>query len=107
MVKNAGGNKTKRGARKHTFAPQNKQTRLSKEDGEIYAVVSKMLGGSNCEVMCSDGNTRLCVIRNMDTIFSLPYRLVFGMLQAHGTQIFSLTSHGRSHKMAGIVTGGN
>jgi initiation factor 1A len=64
MVKNAGGNKTKRGARKHTFAPINKKTRLIEEEGETYATVVKMLGGSNCEVICGDGVTRLCVIRN-------------------------------------------
>jgi initiation factor 1A len=64
MVKNTGGNKTKRGARKHTFAPINKKTRVVEEDGETYATVVKMLGGSNCEVICADGVTRLCVIRN-------------------------------------------
>ena len=64
MVKNAGGNKSKRGARKHSFTPQNKKTRFIEEEGEIYAAVIRILGGSNCEVMCLDGNLRLCVIRN-------------------------------------------
>ena len=64
MVKNKGGNKTKRGARKHSFTPQNKKTRFIEEEGETYAVVIQILGGSNCQVMCLDGKLRLCVIRN-------------------------------------------
>jgi len=64
MVKNNGGNKSKRGARKHSFIPQNKKTRLPEEEGEVFAVVVKILGGPNCQVKCSDGKERLCVIRN-------------------------------------------
>jgi initiation factor 1A len=65
MVKNAGGNKTKRDARKH-IAPQsdNRELRVIKEDGEIYAVVKKLLGCGQCLVTCLDGKTRNCIIRN-------------------------------------------
>ena len=63
-MKNAGGNKSKRQGRKHINTPQQRNVRYIKEEGEVYAVVTKLLGGSNCEVMCMDGNVRLCIIRN-------------------------------------------
>lgn len=64
MVKNTGGNKCKRQGRKHIHVPQQRSVRFIKEEGELYAVVTKLYGGCNCEVMCMDGKTRLCVIRN-------------------------------------------
>tara|TARA_B110000261_G_scaffold157116_1_gene191764 strand:+ start:273 stop:827 length:555 start_codon:yes stop_codon:yes gene_type:complete len=64
MVKNTGGNKSKRQGRKHVNAPQQRSVRYIQEEGEVYAVVTKLFGGSNCEVMCMDGKVRLCVIRN-------------------------------------------
>jgi initiation factor 1A len=65
MVKNAGGNKTKRDARKH-IAPQenNRELRVVVEDGETYAVVKKILGCGQCLVTCLDGKSRNCIIRN-------------------------------------------
>jgi initiation factor 1A len=65
MVKNSGGNKTKRDARKH-IAPQNdtRELRVIKEDGEMYAVVKKLLGCGQCLVTCMNGITRNCIIRN-------------------------------------------
>ena len=65
MVKNAGGNKTKRDARKH-IAPQNesRELRVIMEDGETYAVVKKLLGCGQCLVTCLDGTSRNCIIRN-------------------------------------------
>ena len=64
MVKNAGGNKSKRQGRKFVNAPVQKSIRYATEDGELYAAVVKLMGGSHCEVMCIDGKTRICVIRN-------------------------------------------
>ncbi len=65
MVKNiTGGNKSKKQARS-SFAPQQTQhVRKATEEDEIYAVVTKIFGGSNCQVMCNDGISRSCVIRN-------------------------------------------
>jgi len=37
--------------------------RLVQEEGECFAQVERMLGGSNCHVKCVDGVSRLCVIR--------------------------------------------
>lgn len=64
MPKNTlGGNKAKKQGRKYTGDSNQKHTRLAKEDGEMYAVVTKMEGGSNCEVKCCDSVSRLCIIR--------------------------------------------
>jgi initiation factor 1A len=70
MVKNStGGNKSKKQARKTAvqFHQPAKEIRKAKEEGEIYAVVSKMFGGKECEVMCLDGKTRRCVMRSKFT----------------------------------------
>jgi len=65
MVKNTtGGSKTKGQARKFANAPkQSANIRLSNDECELYAQVSKMLGNGMCHVLCIDGNTRLCHIR--------------------------------------------
>jgi initiation factor 1A len=64
MVKNAtGGNKSKKQARSSSSAPQ-QNIRKAKEEGEIYAAVTKIFGGPNCQVMCNDGISRSCIIRN-------------------------------------------
>lgn len=57
-----GGNKGKKVASK-SLVITNRSTRFASVDGEIYAVVQRMLGGSICEVLCIDGLLRLCVIR--------------------------------------------
>ena len=62
MVRNTGGNKAKKFASK-SFNISNRATRFAQEEGEIYAVVQRMLGNNNCEVLCIDGTTKLCVIR--------------------------------------------
>ena len=63
MVKNQGGKRTKGQGRKYVGTTQQRKIRYAVEEGEIYAVVTKLFGGDNCEVVCSDGTTRLCIIR--------------------------------------------
>jgi initiation factor 1A len=62
MVKNFGGNKTKGFARK-SFAKTDKDLRISQEPDEIYAQVTKIYGGKNCQVTTLDGTEMLCHIR--------------------------------------------
>ena len=67
MVKNStGGNKSKKQARKTAIQNHQpaKEIRKAKEDGEMYAAVSKMFGGKECEVMCLDHKVRRCVMRS-------------------------------------------
>lgn len=65
MVKNTtGGGRTKGQARK--FVNSVKQTthlRVSNDECEVYAQVTKMLGNGMCHVLCIDQQTRLCHIR--------------------------------------------
>jgi hypothetical protein len=67
MVKNAGGNKAKKQARKTggglaaTTTTQN--VRYVAEPGEVYAVITTIFGGKTCQVMCDDGVSRRCTIR--------------------------------------------
>ena len=49
--------------KKQHSAP-NRTLRKAVEDGEIYAVVTKLFGGARCEVMAIDGQERQCIIRN-------------------------------------------
>jgi translation initiation factor 1A len=67
MVKNTkGGNNNKKFARKNVAVENVRyKTRLldTNEPCEMYAIVTKMLGQGNCEVLCNDGKKRLCVIR--------------------------------------------
>jgi initiation factor 1A len=63
MVKNLGGNKSKKQGRKYAAASQSTTIREKKVEGEIYASVNKLFGGANCEVICEDGVTRQCIIR--------------------------------------------
>ncbi len=73
MVKNEkGGNKSKKLGRKHVNetsgkSQQNINVRYAKEDGEMYAVVSKIFGNNNCLVECADGIARQCIIRKKFT----------------------------------------
>ena len=50
MVKNTGGCRTKGLARKLVNAPVSDKVRQIEEDGECYAIVSKMLGNGMCHV---------------------------------------------------------
>ena len=64
MVKNTvGGSKTKGQARKHLTVKENVSLRISHDKDELYAQVTKMLGGAMCHVICNDNITRLCHIR--------------------------------------------
>lgn len=62
MVKNCGGNKAKGFARK-SFAKTDSGLRVSKEPEEVYAQVTKILGGIMCQVVTLDGTEMLCHIR--------------------------------------------
>lgn len=88
MVKNQGGNKSKKGARKNMVVPENRNVREKdpKESCEMYASMVKLYGGSMCEVICEDGITRLCVIRNkfrgrgkQDNFLSIGVLLLIGL----------------------------
>jgi len=64
MVKNSGGNKSKKQARKSVVLPQATQNvRYVAETGEMYAVITNIYGGKTCQVMCDDGVSRRCTIR--------------------------------------------
>jgi initiation factor 1A len=65
MVKNTtGGSKAKGQARKFvTNSKQARALRVSTDESEIYAQVTKYLGNGMCDVICVDGITRLCHIR--------------------------------------------
>ena len=66
MVKNFGGNKGKKIARKTITAPKNHKLRTPdpNQPDEHFACVSKLLGNGMCHVTCGDGKDRLCIIRN-------------------------------------------
>ena len=64
MVKNkAGGNRHKKMARKNVNAPVSTKLRLAKEDGEMYAKVTKLFGNGMAEILCNDKVARLLIIR--------------------------------------------
>jgi len=64
MVKNThGGSGHKKFARKFTSGPKSNKLRLSEDEGEIYAIVIKMLGNGMFNCHCLDNTTRLGHIR--------------------------------------------
>lgn len=65
MVKNVHGGKGHKGfARKNAVSGKaHSKLRVAEEAGEVYARVSKILGGSNLHVECMDTKQRLCHIR--------------------------------------------
>ena len=68
MVKNThGGNKHKGFARKHTTAKASNKLRTSEDEGEIYAIATKMLGNNMFHCHCIDNVLRLCHIRGKFT----------------------------------------
>jgi initiation factor 1A len=64
MVKNThGGSGHKKFARKHTSSASNNKLRISEDKGEIYGIVTKMLGNGMFHCHCIDGILRLGHIR--------------------------------------------
>ena len=64
MVKNVhGGNKHKSQARKNTISKPSAKLRTATCEGELYAIVTKMLGNGMFNAHCIDDVTRLCHIR--------------------------------------------
>tara|TARA_B100000424_G_scaffold250337_1_gene224948 strand:- start:75 stop:614 length:540 start_codon:yes stop_codon:yes gene_type:complete len=65
MVKNQkGGNKSKKLGRKFISATVDRKLRYAEEEGEIYGVVTKMLGNGMFYINDCEGNERLVVMRN-------------------------------------------
>lgn len=65
MVKNdKGGNKSKKIGRKFISAPIDKKVRLAEEEGELYAVVTKMLGNGMFYANDIEGKEKLVIMRN-------------------------------------------
>lgn len=65
MVKNLnGGKKSKQMGRKFVSAPVDRKIRLIQEEGELYAVVTKLLGSGMFYANDTEGKERLCVMRN-------------------------------------------
>ena len=68
MVKNThGGSGHKKFARKHTSGAKSNKLRISEDEGEIYAIVTKMLGNNMFHCHCIDGTVRLGHIRGKFT----------------------------------------
>ena len=66
MVKNQNGGKNskKMGRKFVTSSSTNKKVRLAEEEGEIYAVVTKLFGNGMFSANDPDGKERLCIMRN-------------------------------------------
>ena len=66
MVKNFGGKNSKKIGRKYvsSYTKGGNKLRLTQDEDEIYACVSKMLGNGMCHVLGCDNVQRICIIRN-------------------------------------------
>ena len=68
MVKNThGGSGHKKFGRKFTATSKSNKLRISEDEAEIYAIVTKMLGNNMFHCCCIDGITRLGHIRGKFT----------------------------------------
>lgn len=68
MVKNTtGGSRAKGLARKNEGASRDFRLRVAQEEGEHYAIVRKIFGGTRCEVFCDDATSRQGIIRGKFT----------------------------------------
>jgi len=64
MVKNTtGGSRAKCLARKNEQSGGALRLRVAQEEGEQYAIVRKIYGGTRCEVFCDDSVSRQGIIR--------------------------------------------
>jgi hypothetical protein len=64
MVKNAGGNKSKKVARKNvSYGGGSQDVRKAADASEMYAAVTKIYSSQRCSVLGADGNTYQCTIR--------------------------------------------
>jgi hypothetical protein len=64
MVKNAGGNKSKKVARKNvSYGGGSQDVRKAADASEMYAAVAKIYSSQRCSVLGADGNTYQCTIR--------------------------------------------
>jgi len=64
MVKNTGGNKSKKVARKNVSSSMvTHDVRRAADASEMYAAVSKIYSSQRCSVLGADGNTYQCTIR--------------------------------------------
>jgi translation initiation factor IF-1 len=66
MVKNVKGGSGHKSLARKGLGDNNKASnklRISEDECEIYAQVTKLLGNGMCHVNCMDGQTRLCIIR--------------------------------------------
>ena len=64
MVKNtSGGSKHKGFARKNVVKKDNNVLRVSEDEAEVYAQVTKIFGGASCQVTNLNGDQMLCHIR--------------------------------------------
>ena len=66
MVKNVKGGSGHKSLARKGLGDNNKSSnklRISEDECEIYAQVTKLLGNGMCHVNCMDGAVRLCIIR--------------------------------------------
>jgi hypothetical protein len=64
MVKNAGGNKSKKVARKNVaYSGGTQDVRKATDASEMYAAVTKIYSSQRCSVLGADGNAYQCTIR--------------------------------------------
>jgi hypothetical protein len=63
MVKNSGGNKSKKVARKNVSSTTTQDVRKAADASEMYASVIKIYSSQRCSVLGADGNTYQCTIR--------------------------------------------
>lgn len=68
MVKNThGGSGHKKFARKHTSGSKSNKLRVSEDEGELYSIVTNLLGNGMFHCLCIDGTIRLGHIRGKFT----------------------------------------